>query len=90
MTSASSLGLLASTLSTVTVSGGLFLQMKKIWQLKKASQLSLGWLSLGVITWLGWFVYGLSIGDKYIYIANGVGLVLQTGLFTLAWRFRRS
>ena len=84
------LGLTASLLSTITVGSGLGLQMRKILRLKKADQLSIGWLVLGIITWGGWFAYGLSIHDKYIFLANGFGLVMQAGLFVLVWKYRKS
>lgn len=85
-----SLGFIASTLSILTVSGGLLLQIKKIWRQKKSDQFSFGWLILGMITWAGWLAYGLSIQDNYIVWANGIGLLLQTGLFVVVWRFRHN
>lgn len=84
----STAGLFASTLSIVTVSGGLGLQIHKIIRLRKASQLSLVWLSLGVFTWAGWVVYGLSIHDSYIAMPNIIGLIFQSSLLAVSFRFR--
>ncbi len=84
------IGLLASLLSIVTVGGGLILQIRKTLVLKKADQLSFGWLILGMITWAGWVAYGVTLDDPYILWANGIGFVLQSLLFGVVWKYRQT
>ncbi len=83
-------GIIASALSIVTVSGGIGIQIRKILRVRQADQFSITWLVFGLVTWAGWVVYGLTIRDWYLIVPNGIGLVVQTSLFGVVWRFRRT
>lgn len=82
-------GLLASILSILTVSGGITIQIRKIIVMRQADQFSVVWLLLGLVTWTGWAIYGISIADWYIIVPNVIGLLVQTALFFTVLRYRR-
>ena len=84
MESATTLGLVAGTLTTVA-----FLpQVVKTWKSRSAKDISLGMFLLfssGVFLWI---IYGISIGAMPVIIANVVTLVLAMIIVVFKLRYK--
>ncbi|MGB0909162.1 MAG: SemiSWEET transporter [Nitrospirales bacterium] len=78
------LGLIAGMLTTIA-----FLpQVLKTWKTKSANDVSLGMfltLCLGIILWI---VYGISIHDIPLIVANGVTFILAFTILCLKIRYK--
>ena len=84
--SATALGLIAGGLTT----SAWIPQIVRIWRLRRAEEISFGYLSvfgLGISCWLA---YGLVTSDLAITLANAVSLLLVLSLFALKIHIRRS
>ncbi len=84
MTWTTALGLLAGTLTTIA-----FLpQVIKTWKSKSADDVSLGMfltLCSGIILWI---VYGISIQDIPLIVANGITFILAFTILCLKVRYK--
>ena len=77
------IGLAAGTLTTIA-----FLpQVIKTWQSKSAKDISLGMFSTFCTGVFLWIVYGLSIGDLPILIANIVTFVLAFTILVFKFKY---
>ncbi len=78
------LGLIAGTLTTIA-----FLpQVIKTWKTKSAEDVSLGMfltLCLGIVLWI---IYGISIQDIPLIVANGVTFVLAFTILCLKVKYK--
>ncbi len=80
---------LAATLSLIAAAGiGISAQIVKVAKRKSASQFSVVWVVLGVITWLSWTAYGIESGNGYVLVANFLGFVLQVVLLGFIVKYR--
>ena len=77
------IGLAAGTLTTIA-----FLpQVLKTWQSKSAKDISLGMFSTFCTGVFLWIVYGFSIGDLPILIANIVTFILAFTILVFKFRY---
>jgi len=77
------IGLAAGTLTTIA-----FLpQVIKTWQSKSAKDISLGMFSTFCTGVFLWIVYGLSIGDLPILIANIVTFILAFTILVFKFKY---
>lgn len=77
------IGLAAGTLTTIA-----FLpQVLKTWQSKSAKDISLGMFSTFCTGVFLWIVYGFSVGDLPILLANIVTFILAFTILVFKFRF---
>jgi MtN3 and saliva related transmembrane protein len=77
------IGLAAGTLTTIA-----FLpQVIKTWQSKSAKDISLGMFSTFCTGVFLWIVYGLSIGDLPILLANIITFILAFTILVFKFRY---
>ncbi len=84
MEAATTLGLVAGTLTTVAF----FPQVIKTWRSRSAKDISLGMFSLfsaGVFLWL---LYGIHIGAMPVVVSNAITLLLALTILLFKLRFK--
>jgi MtN3 and saliva related transmembrane protein len=78
---ATPLGFLAGALTT----GAWLPQLIRTWRLRRAEDISTGYLGAFGAGVTGWVVYGILTGDTAIIVTNAVTLALLLGLAALKW-----
>ena len=78
------LGLIAGSLTTAAF----FPQLIKTWTTRSAEDVSLGMLCTLCTGVFLWIVYGISIQDIPLMLANGVTFIIATAILGLKVRYR--
>ncbi len=84
MEAATTLGLVAGTLTTVAF----FPQVIKTWRSRSAKDISLGMFSLFSVGVFLWLLYGIHIGAMPVIVSNAITLLLALTILLLKLRFK--
>ena len=80
--------------AVTTVSGSImsmfyFLQVYKTWHRKSVEDISLGMFAVMFVGTILWLLYGLSLDNLPIIIANSIGVVGLSGVIALYFRYKK-
>lgn len=84
MEAATTLGLVAGTLTTVAF----FPQVIKTWRSRSAKDISLGMFSLFSVGVFLWLLYGIHIGAMPVIVSNAITLLLALTILLFKLRFK--